>query len=39
MAGLVEACPGHPRIASPGRGKQGVDARDEHGHDSEDNEI
>jgi hypothetical protein len=34
MAGLVLACPGHPRLSLPPRArKQDVDARDKRGHD------
>ena len=32
MAGLVQACPGHPRLSQE---KEGVDARDKPGHDEQ----
>jgi hypothetical protein len=33
MAGLVQACPGHPRLALSRREKKDVDTRDKRGHD------
>jgi hypothetical protein len=34
MAGLVQACPGHPRLAWLRHCKKDVDARDKRGHDA-----